>query len=66
MFYQMTRSPLIIGGAALGAGYAWSMIRGSQRPVSSELVEFTRREQMRRLKAFFVSKLVQRRPPQPA
>jgi len=46
-FYQMRRQPL--GGLVLGAGYVWSMVRRAKRPVSNELVEFTRREQMQRL-----------------
>lgn len=50
--YQMTTKPYIIGGALLGAGYAWAMIRGAERPVSQELIAFRRREQMQRLKKF--------------
>lgn len=50
--YQMTKRPLVIGGLALGLGYAWSEIRRMERPVSTELVAFRRREQMHRLKRF--------------
>jgi glycosyltransferase involved in cell wall biosynthesis len=50
--YQMTKRPVIIGGAALGAGYAWALIRRAKRPVSRELMEFTRQEQIRRLRYF--------------
>ena len=32
--YQMTRSPVVVGGLALFAGYFWSMIRRVPRPVS--------------------------------
>jgi hypothetical protein len=46
----MTRSPIAVGGIALLAGYLWSMVRRVDRPVSRELLEFRRREQMRRLK----------------
>jgi poly-beta-1,6-N-acetyl-D-glucosamine synthase len=49
MFYQMIQRPLVMGGLALGSGYAWSMIRRVKRPVSQELVAYTRAEQMRRL-----------------
>jgi glycosyltransferase involved in cell wall biosynthesis len=56
--YQMKQQPFAIGGLALATGYAWSMIRGEQRPVSRELVQFTRREQMRRLSNFLGSKNV--------
>jgi len=51
---QMTMSPAIFGGLALGAGYLWTWIRRVKRPVSQDLVDFHRREQMQRLKrAFF-------------
>jgi glycosyltransferase involved in cell wall biosynthesis len=50
--YQMTKSPRVIGGLALGAGYFYAMLRRAERPVSRELVAFRRREQMRRLKTF--------------
>jgi glycosyltransferase involved in cell wall biosynthesis len=51
-FYQMTKSPLIVGGCALGLGYLWSAIRRVERPMPAELVKFRRADQMRRLKAF--------------
>ena len=54
--YQMTRTPFVFGGLALAAGYFWSMARRIERPVSPELVEFRRREQMLRLKRFLVSR----------
>jgi biofilm PGA synthesis N-glycosyltransferase PgaC len=50
--YQMTRRPLVIGGLMMLAGYFWSTIRRVARPVSRELVEFRRREQMARLRQF--------------
>jgi glycosyltransferase involved in cell wall biosynthesis len=49
-FYQMTQPPVVIGGAALACGYAWSTVRRVKRPVSDEFVAFTRREQMLRLR----------------
>lgn len=52
--YQMTKRPLVVGGLALLSGYSWAAIRRAERPVSRELVAFYRREQMRRLKQFFV------------
>jgi poly-beta-1,6-N-acetyl-D-glucosamine synthase len=55
-FYQMRNRPFVTGGLALGSGYAWSMVRRVRRPVSGELVAFTRREQMQRLKRFFGGK----------
>lgn len=48
--YQMTKRPWLVGGLALGAGYLWAWMRGAERPVSSELVAFHRREQMQRLR----------------
>lgn len=54
--YQLTRKPYLAGGLALAAGYMVSSVRRTARPVSRELVEFRRREQMGRLKAFFAGK----------
>ncbi len=48
--YQLKSPPVGIGGFALGAGYFWSWLRRVNVPVSKELVAFTRREQMQRLK----------------
>jgi biofilm PGA synthesis N-glycosyltransferase PgaC len=48
--YQMTKPPLVLGGAAIVAGYFWSMIRRVDTPVSAELIAYTRREQMSRLR----------------
>ena len=50
MLYQMTSPPFVLGGIALGAGYVWSMLRRVEVPVSRELANFTRREQMQRLR----------------
>ena len=56
MFYQMKQRPVLMGGLSLGAGYAWSMLRQVKRPVSNDLVAFTRHEQMQRLGRFFTGK----------
>jgi glycosyltransferase involved in cell wall biosynthesis len=56
MFYQMRQRPFVIGGMALGCGYGWSMVQRVKRPVSSDLVAFTRREQMQRLGRFLLRK----------
>lgn len=50
MLYQLKNSPFVLGGVALGAGYFWSMIRGAQVSVSRDVVDFTHREQLQRLK----------------
>jgi poly-beta-1,6-N-acetyl-D-glucosamine synthase len=50
--YQITQRPFVIGSLMMASGYAWSLIQRVERPVSPELIEFCRREQMQRLKAF--------------
>jgi len=50
--YQMTKKPFILGGLLLGAGYAWSVIRGAERSIPKEVMAFRRREQMQRLRKF--------------
>jgi biofilm PGA synthesis N-glycosyltransferase PgaC len=50
--YQVSRPPYVVGGIFLLAGYTSAFLRGSQRPVSAELVRFHRAEQMARLKGF--------------
>jgi glycosyltransferase involved in cell wall biosynthesis len=54
--YQMTRKPFVLRGLALGAGYLWASMRHADRPVSCELVDFHRREQMHRLTRVFTRK----------
>ena len=51
--YQMKHRPIILGGCALLMGYFWVWLLRVQRPVSAEVIAFQRREQMRRLAAFF-------------
>jgi poly-beta-1,6-N-acetyl-D-glucosamine synthase len=53
-FYQMTKPPVVMGALMLGAGYLWALVRREERPVSGELVAFRRREQMQRLRKFFL------------
>jgi len=48
--YQMTRKPLLIGGALILAGFVWAAAAGMQKSISSELERFIHTEQMRRLK----------------
>lgn len=47
--YQMTRRPLMVGGLALVAGYAWAGLQRRPRPIGDELIQFNRTEQMARL-----------------
>jgi glycosyltransferase involved in cell wall biosynthesis len=49
--YRMTTPPLLFGGLALGAGFVWAAARRMERPVSKQLMEFHRREQMKKLRA---------------
>lgn len=48
--FQMQRSPLLIGGISLIAGYFWAMTVGTRRPIPQELIAFHRAEQMARLR----------------
>lgn len=48
--YQMTRKPYLISGISLLTGFCSTWIRRAERPISRELIEFHRREQMVRLK----------------
>jgi glycosyltransferase involved in cell wall biosynthesis len=50
--YQMTKKPYVIGGLSLLAGYISALVRGDERPISTEFVRFRRREQMQRLRKF--------------
>jgi len=47
--YQMKSKPYVIGGLALLSGYLWASIRRIKKPITKELVEFRRREQLARL-----------------
>jgi biofilm PGA synthesis N-glycosyltransferase PgaC len=49
-FYQMRRSPYLVGGLFVIAGYCWAWITRFKRPVSSELIQFHQHEQMQRLR----------------
>jgi poly-beta-1,6-N-acetyl-D-glucosamine synthase len=52
--YQTTRSPYVLGGLCLLAGYGTAMLQRAERPVSPELMDFHRGEQMSRLKGLFL------------
>jgi len=49
--YRATKQPT--DGLALLSGYCWGAIRRVERPVSSELMRFHRREQTNKLRAIF-------------
>ncbi len=52
--YQLTRPPVLLGGALRFVGFFWAMIMRVQRQVPPDFVRFRRKEQMRRLRKFFV------------
>jgi poly-beta-1,6-N-acetyl-D-glucosamine synthase len=49
--YQMSKWPYLIGGLILAAGYMYSLIARIERPVTRELMELHRQEQLDRLKS---------------
>jgi glycosyltransferase involved in cell wall biosynthesis len=55
--YRVVKKPLLTGGAALAAGYLWSAVHRTPRPVSDELMRFHRREQMEKLRTIIATKL---------
>ena len=48
--YQLSRKPYLVGGIMLFAGFAWAAMKGVEKPISKELIDFHRNEQMARLK----------------
>jgi glycosyltransferase involved in cell wall biosynthesis len=53
--YRLTKKPYVFAGVALFLGYAGAYIKHEERPVSKELMDFHRKEQMRRLRKILVS-----------
>jgi biofilm PGA synthesis N-glycosyltransferase PgaC len=52
--FQMTKKPYVLGGIFLLAGYFWSFLIQAERPVSKDLMNFHRAEQIERLKALIL------------
>ena len=48
--FQMSRKPYILGGLVLFSGYFYSFVCRIERPLTTELLNFHRREQIERLK----------------
>lgn len=48
--YQMTKKPFFVGGSLLLFGFAMAGIQRVKKPISKELLDFIRGEQMQRLK----------------
>lgn len=55
--FRMTKPTYLIDGGAIGLGYLWALVRREPRPVSKELMQFHRKEQMKKLRAIFASML---------
>ena len=48
--YQLTRKPYLIGSILLTYGYVRALLSRMERPVSQELIDFYRKQQMQRLR----------------
>ena len=59
--YRMTKKPLVFGGMALLCGYCSAALQRVERPVSSELMRFHRREQMAKLRRQILASLTRLR-----
>jgi glycosyltransferase involved in cell wall biosynthesis len=55
--YQMTKTPIVVGGVFRLVGFVWAWSTRTEQAVSRDLARFRRREQMRRLRAFPMSVL---------
>jgi len=55
VMYRSTKKPFLLGGVALFAGYLTAFLRQIKRPVSDELIQFHRKEQMVKLKSILKS-----------
>lgn len=51
--YQLRNKPYFIGGLLFLIGYLWAALKKMERPISDELVQFNRTEQLQRLKKIF-------------
>ena len=49
--YRTSKPPVLLGGLALGLGFTTAALRRIPRPVSPELMQFHRQEQMKKLKS---------------
>ena len=60
--YRMTKKPRVTGGLALLIGYSWAALHRVQRPVSPALMQFHRREQMKKLRSILRAVLNAEKP----
>lgn len=61
VLYRMKKKPYILGGMALLSGYVWGATTRMERPVSKELMQFHRQEQMAKLKHILTSVLTRKK-----
>ena len=59
--YRATKKPYLVGGIALFSGYLSAFLRQMKRPVSNELMQFHREEQLKKLKKILKSILTLKR-----
>jgi glycosyltransferase involved in cell wall biosynthesis len=59
--YRLAKRPYLLGGLAVGLGYAWAWLSRIDRAVSADLMRFHRKEQMRKLRAILRSALTFKR-----
>jgi glycosyltransferase involved in cell wall biosynthesis len=52
--YQMRRKPVFLGGVLIAAAYSWDLVRGVERSMPEHLIQLRQRDQMVRLKSFFL------------
>jgi biofilm PGA synthesis N-glycosyltransferase PgaC len=62
--YQMRNKPYVVGAVLILAGYFWRFATRAERPISPELVEFRRKEQMERLRSILLRLIPGRRRPE--
>jgi glycosyltransferase involved in cell wall biosynthesis len=53
--YRLAKKPYLIGGFALLLGYGWAAMKRVKRPISRELMQFHRADQMKKLRAILRS-----------
>lgn len=51
--YQIKNRPYVIGGIFLFVGYFWTLLSGTERTISKDLIKFRQKEQLGRLKSVF-------------
>ena len=59
--YHMSKSPFLVGGGCLLAGFLWAMLKRAEKPVSKEFVAFRRKEQWERLRTLVANRMVLKR-----